>query len=104
MRARRAAGSTFGSGVPPQSKPSGSEIGACRSFLQFEMAAMTNLEIVLALGAIAHAAVVRVLGLKQRAYKFGHGAMHVLPGGTILADSYHCSRYNTNTGRLTEAM
>src|SRR3546814_471513 len=55
--------------VPPQNKPSGSEIGACRSFLQFEMAAMTNLEIVLALGAIAHAAVVRVLGLKTRAYK-----------------------------------
>src|SRR3546814_10970932 len=66
--------------------------------------AITNLGIVRARGAIAHAAVVLVLGLKQRAYKFGHGAMHVLPGGTILADSYHCSRYNTNTGRITEAM
>jgi uracil-DNA glycosylase len=60
--------------------------------------------VILALGAIAHGAVLRAAGLRQAAFRFAHGAMHPLPEGPILADSYHCSRYNTNTGRLTEAM
>jgi uracil-DNA glycosylase len=59
---------------------------------------------ILALGRIAHEAVVRSFGLRQSAYPFRHGALHDLPNGLTLADSYHCSRYNTNTGRLTEAM
>ncbi len=59
---------------------------------------------ILALGAIAHNAVLAAKGLRRAAYPFGHGAMHDLPDGTVLADSYHCSRLNTNTGRLTPAM
>ncbi len=90
--------------VPPQNKPVGAEINACRPFLINEMDAMPNLRIVLCLGTIAHASVVRTLGLRQRDWPFAHGAVNALPGGLLLADSYHCSRYNTNTGRLTEAM
>lgn len=90
--------------VPPQNRPTGAEIAACQPFLDAEMAAMTNLKIVLALGSLAHGAVLRALGLKQRAYAFGHGALHELDEGRLLADSYHCSRLNTNTGRLTEPM
>jgi uracil-DNA glycosylase len=90
--------------VPPQNKPVGAEINACRPFLIQEMDAMPNLRVVLCLGTIAHASVVRTLGLRQRDWPFTHGAIHELPSGLLLADSYHCSRYNTNTGRLTEAM
>ena len=90
--------------VPPQNKPVGAEINACRPFLIDEMDAMHKLRIVLCLGTISHASVVRTLGLRQRDWPFGHGAAHELPSGLLLADSYHCSRYNTNTGRLTEAM
>jgi uracil-DNA glycosylase len=60
--------------------------------------------VILALGTLAHGAVLAALELKKSAWKFAHGALHHLPGGLILADSYHCSRYNTNTRRLTEAM
>jgi len=90
--------------VPPQNKPTGPEINACRPFLEHEIAAMTNLECIVALGGISHGTVLTALGQRKSAWKFGHGALHRLPGGPLLADSYHCSRYNTNTRRLTEAM
>jgi uracil-DNA glycosylase family 4 len=90
--------------VPPENKPLPPEIAACRPFLAAEIAAMANLRIILALGAIAHQTMVATLGLKQSALRFAHGALHPLADGKLLADSYHCSRYNTNTGRLTEAM
>jgi uracil-DNA glycosylase len=90
--------------VPPQNKPVGAEVAACRAFLADEIAALPNLQIVLALGLIAHGAVLAALGLRKSAFKFRHGAFHPLPDGRLLANSYHCSRYNTNTGRLTVAM
>lgn len=90
--------------VPPQNKPVGAEINACRPFLIQEMDAMPNLQIVLCLGTVSHTSVIRTFNLRQRDWAFGHGAIHELPNGLLLADSYHCSRYNTNTGRLTEAM
>ena len=90
--------------VPPENKPTGVEARTCRPFLVDEMAAMPRLRGVLALGQLAHTAVVATLKQKQVALKFAHGAIHPLPGGLFLADSYHCSRYNTNTGTLTEAM
>jgi len=90
--------------VPPQNRPTGAEIAACRRFLAAEIAAMPRLRLILALGTVAHKSVLAALGMRQNAVRFGHGAVHALPGGLTLADSYHCSRYNTNTGRLTEAM
>jgi uracil-DNA glycosylase len=90
--------------VPPQNKPIGAEQAACRPFLVDEMAAMPNLSVILALGGLAHNAVLTTLGLRKKDYKFAHCAQYALPDGLVLADSYHCSRYNTNTGRLTEAM
>ena len=90
--------------VPPQNRPEPDEIAACRPFLAAELAAMPQLRAILALGAIAHHAVLAAAGLKRAAYSFAHGAEHELPGGVLLADSYHCSRLNTNTGRLTPAM
>ena len=65
---------------------------------------MPRLRVVLALGGVAHSAVLRSCGLRPKHAAFAHGAVHVLPGGMLLADSYHVSRLNTNTGRLTEAM
>jgi uracil-DNA glycosylase family 4 len=90
--------------VPPENKPNGSEVRTCRRFLENEISTMTRLEVLLALGAVAHGAVLAALGLTRSRYRFAHGANHALPGGLELTDSYHCSRYNTNTGRLTEAM
>ena len=90
--------------VPPANKPVGNEILNCRKFLAAEIAAMGRLEMVVALGLVAHNAVLAALGLRQSHAKFTHGARHPLPNGLTLAESYHCSRYNTNTGRLTEAM
>jgi uracil-DNA glycosylase family 4 len=90
--------------VPPQNKPVGAEQTACRPFLVDELAAMKDLKVVLALGGLAHGAVLAALGAKKSAYKFAHAARHDIGGGLVLANSYHCSRYNTNTGRLTEAM
>lgn len=90
--------------VPPENKPVGAEIGACRPFLAAELAAMPALLEIVALGQVAHKAVLAALGLRQAAHPFGHGARHALPEGRALTDSYHCSRYNTNTGRLTAAM
>ena len=90
--------------VPPENKPTPAEINACRPFLVREIAAMPRLRAILALGLIAHGTVLAALGERRARYAFGHGALHELPAGLVLADSYHCSRYNTNTGRLTEAM
>ena len=90
--------------LPPANKPSTAEITACRPFLANEIGAMKSLEIILALGTVAHGATLAALSLKRSAYPFGHGTFHSLPNANALADSYHCSRYNTNTGRLTEAM
>ena len=90
--------------LPPQNKPIGAEANACRPFLTHEIASMPRLRVVLALGTLAHAAVLRTLGVRIAAKPFRHVALHPLPGGLTLADSYHCSRYNTNTGRLTEVM
>ena len=90
--------------VPPQNKPIGVEKQACRSFMVDELIAMPRLQIVLALGGLAHGEVLAALGERKSLFKFSHGAQHSLLNGLILIDSYHCSRYNTNTGRLTEAM
>lgn len=90
--------------VPPQNKPTTEESRTCRRFLAGELAALPDLRAVLALGGIAHGAVLAALGLRKAAVKFAHGALNELPNGLLLADSYHCSRYNTNTGRLTTAM
>jgi len=90
--------------VPPQNKPEPAEIEACRPFLAAELAALPGLRVALSLGAIAHNSVLTALGLRRAAYPFAHGAIHRLPNGLALADSYHCSRLNTNTGRLTTAM
>jgi uracil-DNA glycosylase len=90
--------------VPPQNKPEPREIGACRPFLADEIAALPGLRAFLALGTIAHDAVLAALGLRRALFRFAHGAIHPLPDDRLLADSYHCSRLNTNTGRLTDAM
>ena len=90
--------------VPPGNLPVPAEINACNGFLTGEIAAMTNLRAVLALGGVAHKAVLRARGLRASHVPFQHGALHDLPDGLLLADSYHVSRLNTNTGRLTTAM
>jgi uracil-DNA glycosylase len=90
--------------VPPENKPETTEIAACGRFLADEIRGLTRLKAVLALGTVAHRSVLAALGERRGAYPFAHGAMHELGGGLLLADSYHCSRYNTNTGRLTRAM
>jgi uracil-DNA glycosylase family 4 len=89
--------------VPPQNKPTGPEIKACAPFLDAEIAAMTDLRCIVTLGNIAHGAVRKTLGLKVREAPFGHGAECGADGVAVIA-SYHCSRLNTNTGRLTTAM
>ena len=91
--------------VPPENKPTTEEIKTCNGFLRGEIQALRpGLKAVLALGGIAHGATLTALGMRKSAFKFGHGALHPLPDGLVLANSYHCSRYNTNTGRLTPAM
>ncbi len=90
--------------LPPLNKPEGLEVPTCNRYLAGEVAAMPRLRAVLALGGIAHAAVLRAQHLVVARYRFAHGAQHLLPSGLVLADSYHVSRYNTQTGRLTEAM
>lgn len=89
--------------LPPDNKPIGSEINTCNKFLQSELALLPKDAVVMALGGIAHRAIIKALGKRQADYKFGHAALHDL-GAFRLLDSYHCSRYNTNTRRLTEAM
>lgn len=90
--------------VPPANKPTPAEIATCNDFLRAELDALDPGTVVLALGAIAHAAVLRSRGLRAAAYRFGHAAEHRLPDGRRLIDSYHCSRYNTQTRRLTPEM
>ncbi len=90
--------------VPPQNKPVGEEINTCRPFLLNQIAAMKNLEIILALGGIAHKSVVATFGKRQVEFPFGHGNAKEIAPGLRLMDSYHCSRYNTNTRRLTTNM
>lgn len=91
--------------VPPQNKVTGDEAKTCGRFLAEEIAAMPNLKIIVSLGTVSHNAVLRTLGYKQTDYKFTHGVVHRLPRhGILLLDSYHTSRYNINTGVLTDKM
>lgn len=89
--------------VPPENKPVGAEINTCRRFLAATIERFPNLQAILTLGTIAHQSTVRALGLRIADYPFSHGAQHSA-GRLQLFSSYHCSRYNTNTGRLTEEM
>lgn len=89
--------------LPPNNKPETGEIKTCNPWLAAELKASREVKVIVALGLIAHKAVLMALGLKQSAFVFGHNARHTLPDGRVLVNSYHCSRYNTNTGRLTEA-
>jgi len=90
--------------VPPGNKPLPLETATCNRFLRAELAAMSSLRAVLALGVLAHAAVLRAVGVPLSRVGFRHGAVHPMPGGFLLADSYHVSRYNTSTRRLTREM
>ncbi len=90
--------------VPPENKPTPLEITACRPFLVDEIAGLSGLRAVLALGSIAHGSVLKTLGERLAPFPFRHGAIHEMKNGLLLADSYHCSRYNTNTGKLTPEM
>ena len=91
--------------LPPANKPEPSEIATCgEHFFRPSFAALPNVRVVVALGQIAHVAAARALGLRPSAVKFGHGAEHALPDGRVLLSSYHCSRYNQNTGKLNAAM
>jgi uracil-DNA glycosylase family 4 len=90
--------------VPPENKPTPAEINTCRGFLTGSVEATPKLAAILVLGRIAHDSTVKALGLKRAATPFSHGAVHEVRPGLTLHDSYHCSRYNTNTGVLTEAM
>ncbi len=87
--------------LPPENKPVGAEINTCNSFLAAELRTLPRGSVALALGGIAHRAIVKAMGLRQADFKFGHAALHDLGDFRVL-DSYHCSRYNTNTGRLTD--
>ena len=89
--------------LPPDNKPVGAEINTCNAFLQCELQSLPPGAVVMALGGIAHRAIIKALGLRQADHKFGHAVFHDL-GAFQLLDSYHCSRYNTNTRRLTEPM
>ena len=94
--------------VPPENKPTPVEIATCRRYLSARIAALPNLRVMLALGRIAHESVLTTLRQRKAAFPFAHGARHLLTTGDgrklLLHDSYHCSRYNTNTGRLTTEM
>ncbi|MDQ3260713.1 MAG: uracil-DNA glycosylase [Pseudomonadota bacterium] len=90
--------------LPPQNKPTPAEIRTCNAYLRAELSLQPRPRVVLALGRIAHDAVLMALDLKASAARFGHSARHDLANDLILFDSYHCSRYNTQTRRLTEAM
>lgn len=90
--------------LPPDNKPLPIEIATCNQYLTAELTQLTGKHILLALGTVAHVAVLKVFGLRLKDYPFGHAARHTLPNGLVLYNSYHCSRYNTQTRRLTEAM
>ena len=90
--------------LPPENKPQPDEVKRCNAHLKAELSALPGHASILALGAIAHQAVLMALGLRRGAYPFAHAAHHTLPDGRALFDSYHCSRYNTQTRRLTAEM
>jgi len=90
--------------APPANLPEPGEVASCNRFLAAELAAMSHLKAVLALGVLAHAAVLKTRGIPPARVRFRHGEVHTLSDGLLLADSYHVSRYNTNTGRLTSEM
>ena len=90
--------------VPPQNKPTPAEIATCGGFLRARMAALPNVSVMVALGRIAHDSALTTLGFRKAAFPFAHGASHALRPGLHLIDSFHCSRYNTNTRRLTTEM
>lgn len=90
--------------VPPGNKPTPGEIRCCNAYLARELSGLSKVGVYLALGRVAHEALLMAKGLKRAAYPFGHAREHALPGDTVLLDSYHCSRYNTSTRRLTPEM
>jgi uracil-DNA glycosylase family 4 len=90
--------------VPPENKPTPEEVATCRSFLKARIAALPNLRAILTLGRIAHDSTLSALECRKALFPFAHGAQQTLPQGLALFDSFHCSRYNTNTGRLTPEM
>jgi uracil-DNA glycosylase family 4 len=90
--------------LPPDNKPVGAEINTCNQFLVNELAALPDNSILLALGGIAHRAIIKAIGGRQADYKFAHAAEHRIDERLLMLDSYHCSRYNTNTRRLTTPM
>lgn len=90
--------------LPPQNKPTGKEVNECNVYLAAELKSLPKGSVILALGILAHNAVLKALGIKLSKMKFGHNALHPLAGDGYLLDSYHCSRYNTQTKRLTEKM
>ncbi len=90
--------------LPPQNKPVGAEVNNCRDFLVEEIKVISKPLLLLALGSIAHKSIIAAMNLKQKDYVFAHAVLHELGEGVTLIDSYHCSRYNTQTGRLTPEM
>lgn len=90
--------------LPPQNKPTTDEVNTCNAFLERELNALPDKAVILALGSIAHRAVLKAESQRQAAFPFGHAAVHALPSGRTLVDSYHTSRYNIQTRRLTTAM
>jgi uracil-DNA glycosylase family 4 len=90
--------------APPENKPLPAELEACRAYLTQRIRSLRQLAAILALGRIAHDGVLAALGLRRSGYRFAHGARHSLPSGHTLFDSFHCSRYNTSTGKLTTNM
>jgi uracil-DNA glycosylase family 4 len=90
--------------LPPANKPLPEEVATCRRYYEGALQLLPNVRVLVALGQIAHVNAVRTAGGRQADYRFGHLAEHRLPGGRILVDSYHCSRYNQNTGRLNREM
>jgi len=90
--------------LPPQNKPTGTEINQCNSYLAAELKTLPEQAVILALGTVAHQAVLKACQLKPSSAAFAHNAQHLLPGGRVLVDSYHTSRYNVQTKRLTKAM
>jgi uracil-DNA glycosylase family 4 len=90
--------------VPPENKPTPEEAATCRGFLKARIAALPNVQAIVALGRIAHDSTLAAFDCRKSLFPFAHGARHTLPNGLQLFDSFHCSRYNTNTGRLTPEM
>lgn len=90
--------------LPPENKPTGGEVNVCNDFLKVEIAKLKKATAIMALGTVAHKAVLKACDIKQKEFAFGHNSKHALPNGLWLFDSYHCSRYNTSTKRLTTAM